>query len=114
MPIEDIPLEALNQLNVRRRYYRTYDNYYRGQHQLAFASDKFRNAFGNLFQMFADNICPIPIDSLADRLEIIGFSDTGDASLAVDAQEIWDRNHMTIRAGRIHRSSFVNGDGFTL
>ena len=32
--------------------------YYRGEHQLAFASEKFKNTFGSLFKEFAMNFVP--------------------------------------------------------
>jgi hypothetical protein len=48
--------------------------YYDGNHRLAFATDKFRNAFGHLFKEVADNLCPTVVDAVADRMVILGFS----------------------------------------
>jgi hypothetical protein len=45
------------------------DAYYEGDHRLAFATAKFREAFGSLFAAIADNWCQIVVDSKAERLE---------------------------------------------
>lgn len=47
--------------------------YYDGNHRLAFATEKFRNAFGHLFRELADNLCPTVVDAVADRMVIQGF-----------------------------------------
>ena len=44
--------------NNARRYDKT-ERYYRGDHNLAFASEKFQNTFGTLFREFALNLCPV-------------------------------------------------------
>lgn len=48
--------------------------YYRGEHSLAFASEKFKNTFGTLFREFALNLCPAVCDSVRDRLIVTGFT----------------------------------------
>lgn len=48
--------------------------YYDGNHRLAFATEKFRNAFGHLFREIADNLCPTVVDAVADRMVIRGFT----------------------------------------
>ena len=61
--------------NFRRsaaRYSKT-ERYYRGDHDLAFATEKFENAFGTLFREFAMNLCPAICDAVKDKLRISGF-----------------------------------------
>jgi hypothetical protein len=61
--------------NFRRsaaRYAKT-ERYYRGDHDLAFATEKFENAFGTLFREFAMNLCPAICDAVKDKLRISGF-----------------------------------------
>src|SRR3954454_21458849 len=55
------------------RYAKT-ERYYRGDHDLSFATEKFRNAFGALFREFALNLCPAICDSVADKLKVTGFT----------------------------------------
>src|SRR5438874_10371930 len=55
------------------RYART-ERYYNGNHNLAFATEKFQNAFGTLFREFALNLCPVICDAVRDKLRVTGFS----------------------------------------
>ena len=60
--------------NFRRsgvRYAKT-ERYYRGDHDLAFATEKFENAFGTLFREFAMNLCPAICDAVKDKLRSDG------------------------------------------
>jgi hypothetical protein len=47
---------------------------YNGDHDLAFATEKFANTFGSLFREFALNLCPAVCDAIGDKLKIEGFS----------------------------------------
>ncbi len=49
---------ALEELRINSRRYAKLERYYRGVHDLSFATEKFQNAFGNLFREFAMNLCP--------------------------------------------------------
>lgn len=60
--------------------YKTYREYYEGKQKLAFATEKFRSTFGQQFKEFSENACRTVVDSLADRLKIIGFR-TGNAKM---------------------------------
>ena len=65
--------------NFRRsavRYAKT-ERYYRGDHDLAFATEKFENAFGTLFREIAMNLCPAICDAVKDKLRISGFGVNG-------------------------------------
>src|SRR5690606_38415943 len=50
-------------LEERRPRLQKYEDYDAGKHKLAFATTRFRKAFGNLFSAFADNWCPLVIDA---------------------------------------------------
>jgi len=105
---------------------RDYDyarNYYAGHHPMAFATDKFMSAFGDLFRRFADNLCPAVVDSVADRLQIVGFEAIdaktgvvleGSDELEQQAWAIWRRNKMPLRSIELHTESLLMGDGYML
>lgn len=121
----------------RMRRYSLYWNYYEGNHRLAFATDKFKESFGNLFREFAENACPAVVDSLVDRLKLLGFR-SSDASLeqkevpsvipgipprkrmiTIDehgqmAWEIWSRNRMDLRSKDVHREATMMGDAYVI
>lgn len=83
--------------------------YYDGDHDLAFASEKFLEAFGGLFRAFADNWCPLVIGAVEERLGVVGFrvNPNGDADDA--AHEIWQRNEMDLQSQIGHTEGLVQG-----
>lgn len=87
--------------------------YDQGDHRLAFATDKFKNTFGSLFQEFADNLCDDVVDAITDRLQITAWS-AADASLAAAVESAWTRNRGESRLGSVHRHAFRDGDGFAM
>lgn len=122
------------------RYTKT-ERYYRGDHDLAFATDKFQNAFGSLFREFAMNLCPAICDAVRDKLKVTGFGvqsaglqrrvrrrsvkedftkrtvidvrATG-TDLQYDIHRIWNRNRMAQRAGELHKEALKNGDAYAV
>jgi hypothetical protein len=129
--------------NFRRsavRYAKT-ERYYRGDHDLAFATEKFENAFGTLFREFAMNLCPAICDAVKDKLRISGFGVMSEPSASAAGQfdgpsaksnwppanaggsdpgfrpaidHIWFRNRMQQRAGEIHKEALKNGDAYVI
>lgn len=59
-------------LTARWREMRVFADYYDGRHALAFATSKFRETFGRLFDAFADNWCQLVVDASVERLQIRG------------------------------------------
>jgi hypothetical protein len=104
-------VSALELLSKCQKRVKTYRKYYDGDHNLAFATSKFRNAFADLFKEFAYNMCPSVVDALADRLRITGFGKSTAGDLA---WQIWQANKMTQRAGEIHTDAFIVGDAYLL
>jgi len=96
-------LELLeDRLDSQAEQVQTYEAYYAGHHPLQFATYKFRQAFGNLFQAFADNWCEIVIDAPVERLTVVGFR-TGDATATDDAAwAIWQENALDVASVIAH------------
>lgn len=106
---------ALRQLAARQPTYALYNAYYHGDHKLAFATEKFQSAFGDLFRAFADNLCPAIVDAVSDRLEITGFDvESGDESAAKAAREIWNANRMDRYAAEVHDEALKAGDAYVI
>ena len=112
--------QALARLVRAQPRYHLYRDYYDGDHRLAFATDKYRKAFGTLFAAFADNLCPAVVDAVADRLQVAdwGIADKsqgqGDQALKDHADQVWARNGMDRRAGEVHTEALREGDGYVL
>ena len=102
------------------------ERYYRGEHDLSFATEKFQNAFGALFREFAMNLCPAIVDAVKDKLRINGFrvggeEENGNGGERETRQEqagslrsIWNRNRMGQRAGELHKEALRCGDAYAV
>lgn len=91
-----------------------YDDYYNGTHRLAFATAKFREAFGFLFREFADNWCGIVVDASAERLQVEGFRFTGSDPEQgdQDAWAIWQRCGMDAQSDMAHVEAIKLGASY--
>lgn len=107
--------KAARYLRENRSRYTETENYYDGDHDLAFASDKFKNAFGSLFREFSLNLCPAVVDAVKDKLVITGFrAESGGENIPGDAWKIWQQNRMGKRSGEIHKEAVKNGDAYAI
>ncbi len=116
---EDTIKDALERLGARQPPYVLYDQYYAGIHNLAFASEKFRSAFGRYFQTFTDNLCPSVCDTLADRLIVLGFAvetanDTDNTRITDEIMAIWNTNRMDRQSGQVHLEAIRSGDSYVI
>lgn len=106
---------ALLDFRTRRPDYELYEDYFDGKHRMAFATEKFRTAFGHLFATFADNVCPAIVEPVADRLEVKGFTvEDGPEQAADAAWDIWQGNRMDQRSGEVHLEALRAGDAYVI
>lgn len=111
---DDLKL-SLEAIRARQLDYALANDYYYGRHKLAFATEKFRSAFGSLLKAFADNLCAVVVDTVADRLQVTGFADAaGNADVSAAATAIWRANRMDRRAGETHSEALRSGDAFVI
>ncbi len=107
-----------------------FNDYYLGRHPLAFASDRFQDAFGGMFGAFADNWCPLVVDSLRQRLHVTGFrfpppdnadgqpGDPGGPNVADPAKgdreawDMWQGNFLDADSDVGHTDAMVFGRSF--
>ena len=124
--------QAIETFRCRAAKYAKNERYYRGDHDLAFATEKFANAFGSLFREFALNLCPAVCDAVKDKLRITGFSadNVGRPAARQDAlgpdaaqrylqgaetlARIWNMNQMDFRAGEVHKEALRAGDAYVI
>jgi hypothetical protein len=89
-----------------------YTNYYDGQHEFNFSSEKFATQFARRLRTMRDNLCKTCVKAPSDRLEILGFSSDKKSTVYNESWEIWKRSQMPRLAKRVHRDAFKTGDAF--
>jgi hypothetical protein len=94
------------------------DAYYTGRHPLAFASSRFQEAFGGMFSAFADNWCPLIVDSTRQRLHVTGFrfplADAEQDPAKGDrlAWDLWQANYLDADSDVLHTDAMVFGRSY--
>ncbi len=83
--------------------------YYDGHHNLAFAGEKFLEAFGGLFGAFADNWCGIVADAVAERMEVQGFRVNEDPKADDGAKKLWEDNELDLQSAMGILDGLVQG-----
>jgi hypothetical protein len=133
--------QAIQNLRLNSVRYSKTERYYTGDHDIAFATEKFQSAFGSLFRQFALNLCPAICDAIRDKLKITGFGVQGKSyaftreaarsmhdsrpqssgditpkgvTLTQMIDHIWRLNRMSLRSGEIHKEALKNGDAYAI
>jgi hypothetical protein len=102
------------QLAERQEPIALYKDYYKGAHRMSFATQKFKDAFGDLFTAFADNWCGLAVDIVVDRLAINGFRFSGSTTNDQEAWGIWQANRMDARSMKLHTTEVKTGWGYVI
>lgn len=101
-------------LDDRRVTMTILEDYYAGRQPLAFASAKFRQAFGDRFPAFSSNFMALVVDAHRERLHVggirIGDAPEGDA----DAWRWWQANRLDAESQKAHTESLVKGVAYAL
>lgn len=105
-----------DELNSRHDEMTLNENYYDGNHNLLFATPKFRSAFGQMFSAFSDNFCEVVVDATEERLSVDGFRFGGDENPQADkeAWRIWQANGLDAESQVCHTESLVKSRAYTL
>lgn len=93
MTAEDLRRELETELDARQAQLKLYSDYYDGEHRLSFATSKFKEAFGDLFEAFATNWCGLVVDVAVERLIIMGFR-FGEDGADDEAWRIWQASNL--------------------
>lgn len=101
-------------LTAQQEEVERYEKYYNGEHQLLFATLKFRQAFGWLFQALADNWCELIVDAPIERLFIEGFRFGAGQPADDDAWEIWQANGLDALSVMAHTEAVKDGRAYIL
>jgi hypothetical protein len=115
MDLQEIIRRGLRDSGSRQAKCSKLGRYYVGDHDLAFATQKFRNFLGNLFHTCSDNLVPAVMNGFADNLGIENFMvEEGDTKVSDAARRIRQANFMEQGAGDVHREFVLSGDTYVI
>ena len=107
------PIKVLRKLHgelvARRPGIEKAEEYYDGAHNLAFAGEKFLEAFGGLFHAFADNWCGVVVNAPEERMEVQGFRVNKSTTADDGAKRLWEENELDLQAGMGHLDGLISG-----
>jgi hypothetical protein len=92
-----------------------YHAYYQGVQRLAFATSKWRDTFGSLFNELADNWCQLVVDAAVERLNVVGFRfGPFDESADEEAWQLWQANYLDADSTLAHTEACKVGVSYVL
>lgn len=107
------PVKVLRKLHAelvsRRPVIEKAESYYDGAHNLAFAGEKFLEAFGGLFHAFADNWCGVVVNAPEERMEVQGFRVNKSTTADEGAKRLWEANELDLQSGMGHLDGLISG-----
>jgi hypothetical protein len=101
-------------MDERQKRLKVLDDYYEGRHPMAFATSRFREAFGGLLETLSDNWCRIVVTSSARRLKVQGFRFGSEQSADEAAWAIWQANGMDAQSAMVHTEAIKLGEAYWL
>lgn len=102
-----------SKLNDQRANAQKYANYYDSKNtNLEFAQVRFREAFGEMFQGWQVNFCPLIVDSISERVRVTGFRMTDEPTADEDAWRIWQENFMDSDSNACHIDALALGSAY--
>jgi len=98
-------------VEAREERYRTFRDYYDGDHPTQLTDRQRRFLEVGTDVRFQTNLCPLVVDSLADKLEVTGFQCEGQDDTL---WEWWSADGMDAKQTVCHLSAIRDGDAFLL
>ena len=102
-----------SKLSVQRSQALRYASYYDSKNAtLAFAQQRFKEAFGDMFTGWTVNFCPLIVDSISERIRVTGFRVDDDPEPNEDAWRIWQENFMDADSNAVHIDALALGSAY--
>jgi hypothetical protein len=104
-----------NALDARMPAVERFEAYYEGEQSVAFATSKWRETFGALFNELADNWCQLVIDASVERLKVEGFRFGPEGDNADnEAWQLWQANYLDADSTLAHTDACKTGLAYVL
>ena len=101
-------------LDARRPFLDLSQNYYRGRHNLQFATEEWRKSNAHRYKDFSDNWCAPVVDAEAERLEHIGVKIADNDAGAKALWNQWLLNELPSQSSQGFVSSLTSARSFVI
>lgn len=105
---------AIKQLTAKGSRYSQLWNYYDGAQPLIYNNEKLREIFHGLNARFTVNWCAVVIDSILDRMNIIGASVPKDKPATSRLADLWQSSGINQDIDTVHEELTVTGESFVI
>ena len=109
--VESLMQWIQQQRDDRRAAYEVSRNYYNGEHDVAL-TDRLKKFLPPRLQ-FRDNFMNVVVDTLSERLKVLGFSIENETA-SEWVWDLWNANRMDYTQGVIHTEAVMLGDSYIL
>lgn len=114
MPIDDL-MRGLDELEDNQQKYHDGEQYFMGTTPEYFASARLARALLATGTQFRVRMAKVPVDAVANRLEIEAVTVTDSDELTNMVQnEVWDANNLLLESPAIHRKTAMFGDSYVI
>lgn len=103
---------ARNHFSTYNSLYELYENYYYGEHR-QLLTDEMRKQIKKVMGGIKDNLCPIVVDSVSDRLILSGFTSDDDTANTFLA-DMWKSQRLESKALTLHQNIVMRGDDYVI
>ena len=93
--------------------YTMYDEYYDGKHTVLMSDEMLSTSFGQMLKATKDNLCPVVVDTIVDRMKLLGFT-SPDKDVKKFMADMWKRQRMASRAISVHHKCKLYGDAYLM
>lgn len=115
MDLDQLAQQMNRALETRMPAVEHFAAYYQGFQRLAFATSKWRDTFGALFEELADNWCQLVVDAAVERLNVIGFRfGPNDENADSEAWQLWQANYLDADSTLAHTTACITGIAYVL
>jgi hypothetical protein len=89
-------------------------NYYDGNHQIKYSTERLRKAFEKFDVYFAENWCAVIVNAVLERIGIQGWTVEDNEAAQLELRNQWAKLQIQIDAADVHEATVVCGEGFII
>jgi len=105
---------AFEALRANQADYSLLWDYYEGNQPLIYSAQRLQTVFKNLNARFVQNWCAVVVDSTMDRLNLSGFSVSGNEEATARLNRLFQSTELDLDSDDAHLAALVCGDSYII